>query len=134
MNMGYGIKHYVLKEEASLPSIGYNDVVQRMIQNNTREWLPWSKSGLPLQVKSQPEIKKLLLGKESVKQAIAQLVKEKLAYYQGTLHLDVAEDKVYREVEKVAIKNIDTIISNYNHRALRWMAQVMKLVFTSVYK
>ena len=48
--------------------------------------------------------------------------------------MDVAEDKVYREVEKVAIKNIDTIISNYNHRALRWMAQVMKLVFTSVYK
>jgi hypothetical protein len=32
-------------------------------------------------VKSQPEIKKLILGKESVKQAIAQLVKEKLAYY-----------------------------------------------------
>jgi predicted RNA-binding protein len=31
MNLGYGIKHYVLKEEASLPSIGYNDVVQRMI-------------------------------------------------------------------------------------------------------
>ena len=74
MNMGYGIKHYVLKEEASLPSIGYNDVVQRMIQNNSREWLPWSKSGLPLQVKSQPKIKSLLLGKESVKQAIAQQI------------------------------------------------------------
>ncbi len=27
MNLGYGIKNYVLKEEASLPSIGYNDVV-----------------------------------------------------------------------------------------------------------
>ena len=51
MNMGYGIKHYILKEEASLPSIGYNDVVQKMIQNNSREWLPWSKAGLPLQVK-----------------------------------------------------------------------------------
>lgn len=76
----------------------------------------------------------MLLSKESVKQAMAQLVKEKLAYYQGTLHQDVAEDKIYREVEKTAIKNIDTIISNYNHRALRWMAQVMKFVFTSVYK
>lgn len=31
MNFGYGIKNYVLREEASLPSIGYNDVVQRMI-------------------------------------------------------------------------------------------------------
>lgn len=27
MNFGYGIKNYVLREEASLPSIGYNDVV-----------------------------------------------------------------------------------------------------------
>ena len=24
MNLGYGIKNYILKEEASLPSIGYN--------------------------------------------------------------------------------------------------------------
>jgi len=67
MNMGYGINHYILKEEASLPSIGYNDVVQRMIQNSAREWLPWSKAGLPLQVKPQEEVKKMLLGKESVK-------------------------------------------------------------------
>jgi hypothetical protein len=27
MNFGYGIKNYVLREEASLPSMGYNDVV-----------------------------------------------------------------------------------------------------------
>lgn len=26
-NFGYGIKCYILKEEASVPSIGYNDVV-----------------------------------------------------------------------------------------------------------
>jgi len=40
---------------------------------------------------------------------------------------------VYREVEKLAIKNIMTIASNYNHGALKWMAQIMKLVFTTVY-
>ena len=43
------------------------------------------------------------------------------------------EDKVYREVEKLATQNILTIVSNYNHNALKWMAQIMKLVFTTVY-
>jgi len=47
MNLGYGIKNYILKEEASLPSIGYNDVVQRMVALKGREFLPWSKQGLP---------------------------------------------------------------------------------------
>ena len=27
MNCGYGIKKYILNEEASLPAVGYNDVV-----------------------------------------------------------------------------------------------------------
>jgi uncharacterized membrane protein len=65
---------------------------------------------------------------------MAALVKEKLAYYRGQLMQDVTEDKVYRECEKVAITNIETIISNYNHSALRGMAQVMKTIFTTVYK
>lgn len=47
---------------------------------------------------------------------------------------DVSEDKVYRECEKVALTNIETIISNYNHKALNWMAQAMKMIFTNVYK
>lgn len=47
---------------------------------------------------------------------------------------DISEDKVYRECETVAIKNIETIISNYNHRALNIMAQAMKFIFTTVYK
>lgn len=53
---------------------------------------------------------------------MAQLVKEKLAHYKGQLLIDVPEDKVYREVEAVAINNIETIISNYSHRALNYMA------------
>ena len=27
MNFAYGIKRFILKEEAELPSVGYNDVV-----------------------------------------------------------------------------------------------------------
>lgn len=47
-NFGYGIKCYILKEEAALPSIGYNDVVQRMIKLGGRDLLPWNKQGLPV--------------------------------------------------------------------------------------
>lgn len=30
MNWAYGIKRFVLKEEAELPSVGYNDVITLM--------------------------------------------------------------------------------------------------------
>jgi len=30
MNHAYGVKHYVLKEEASLPSLGFNDSLVRI--------------------------------------------------------------------------------------------------------
>lgn len=48
MNVGYGIKCYILKEECSLPSVGYNDVVQRMVDLKSYDLLPWSKQGMPL--------------------------------------------------------------------------------------
>lgn len=79
-------------------------------------------------------MRRIILSRADVKEAIAQLVKEKLDYNRGTLHIDVPEDNVYRQVEKTAISNLDTIMANYSHRALRWMAQVMKLIFTTVYK
>ena len=43
MNLAYGIKNYILKEEAAMPSMGYNDVVMRMVQKQGRDMLPWSK-------------------------------------------------------------------------------------------
>jgi len=30
MNFAYGIKRFILKEEAELPSVGYNDVITVM--------------------------------------------------------------------------------------------------------
>lgn len=134
MNLGYGIKYYILKEEASMPSMGYNDVVQRMIALGGKELLPWSRQGLPLKVRSHDDIKKILFAREDVKEAIAALVKSKLHHYNSVLLQDVPEEKVYREVEKQAITNIETIISNYNHKALTLMGQAMKKIFTAVYK
>jgi hypothetical protein len=46
------------------------------------------------------------------------MVRERLEYNRGTLHIEVPEDKVYREIEAKAIKDINIIISNYNHTAL----------------
>jgi len=67
-------------------------------------------------------MKKLILSRHDVKEAMAQMVKEKIDYNKGTLHIEVSEDKIYRDIEKTAIKDIETIISNYSHRALHWMS------------
>jgi glycerol-3-phosphate O-acyltransferase len=134
MNLGYGIKNYVLKEEAALPSVGYNDVVQRMINIGGKDLLPWNKQGLPLDVRTRDEMTRIILGATSVKEAIANLVKDKIAYNRGTLMIEVPEENIYRDVQAIAIKNIETIISNYSHKALNWMAQAMRIIFTSVYK
>jgi len=63
-------------------------------------------------------MRKLILSKDSVKEAVAAIVKEKLLYYRHTLQLDIDENKIYLDVEKQAIKSLDTIMSNYNHRVL----------------
>jgi len=45
MNLAYGVKNYILKEEAAMPSMGYNDVVMRMIRKRGADLLPWSTQG-----------------------------------------------------------------------------------------
>jgi len=47
MNCAYGLKNYILHEEAALPSKGYNDVVKRMINRGVSDLLPWSVTGQP---------------------------------------------------------------------------------------
>jgi hypothetical protein len=83
-NFGFGIKHYILHELSVVPSHGYKDAVLKM--DKAYGWWPLSQAGLPLaNVKSRDEMRKLLLSTESVKEAMAQIVAEKLKYYQGTL-------------------------------------------------
>jgi len=135
MNFGYGIKHFILKEEAALPSMGYNDVVQRMNQQNTMVgWLPYVKTGRPIRGRNHPDMIKMILNKESVKEEMASLVSKRLEYYRGTMHLDTTEDQVYREVEKSANDSLNTIISDYSHKALSMFASVMKFILTTIYE
>lgn len=96
--------------------------------------MPWSSiKGLPVRTRSRDDMCKLILSRDSVQLEIAKLVKVKLEYYRGTLHLDTSEDKVYNEVQAKAQADIDTIVSDYSHKVLTGMAQAMKAIFTSMY-
>lgn len=52
MNHAYGLKRFVLKEEAEIPSLGYNDIVTYMSAQHGENYLPWWSRGLPLKVRS----------------------------------------------------------------------------------
>jgi len=71
-------------------------------------------------------MQRMILNKESVKQAMADIVKEKLSYYRGTLQMDADENKIYGEVEKEAKQVLKTMMSNYSDKALAWFAKFMK--------
>lgn len=81
MNNAYGIKRFILKEEAELPSVGYNDVVTFMSAQHGENYIPWLSRGKPLKVRSSEEIKNLILGTHEVKEVIASLVREKTKQY-----------------------------------------------------
>lgn len=64
---------------------------------------------------------------------MAAIVKEKISYYRGTLQMDVDESKIYKDVEKEAKNSLNTIMANYNHKALTWFAKFMKALTQSIY-
>jgi hypothetical protein len=57
MNHAYGIKKFILKEEAELPSVGYNDIVTFMSNRHGENYLPFLKRGKELKTKTPEEIK-----------------------------------------------------------------------------
>ena len=86
MNHAYGVKHYVLKEEAALPSIGYNDSLVRIGKFNLGDLVPWSKTvNWNMQVRNIKDMQQIILETDSVKESIGTIVADKLAYYKNTL-------------------------------------------------
>lgn len=81
MNHAYGIKKYILKEEAELPSAGYNDVVTYMGNLHGENYIPWLSRGKDLKVKTPEEMKNAILNCPEVKEVIADLVREKTKEY-----------------------------------------------------
>ena len=47
--------------------------------------------------------------------------------------MEADEHKIYGDVEKEAIKNLNTIMANYNHKALTWFAKFMKALTQTIY-
>lgn len=45
MNFAYGIKRFILKEEAELPSEGYNDVISLMNNSRYENFIPFLSKG-----------------------------------------------------------------------------------------
>ena len=88
MNHAYGIKRFILKEEAEMPSIGYNDIITYMSAQHGENYLPyWYSRGKPLKVRTPEEMKRMILSSEQVKRAMALLVSERAKAYEG--HLQV---------------------------------------------
>lgn len=62
MNHAYGVKRYVLNEEAALPSAGFNDALVLIKNFSVRDWAPWTKKvNWNMEVRPTAEIKRLVL-------------------------------------------------------------------------
>ena len=81
MNFAYGIKRFILKEEAELPSVGYNDVISLMNQNRFVNFIPFYTLGKWINVRSPEEMKKIVLASDEVRDAMAQVVRERTTKY-----------------------------------------------------
>ena len=55
----------------------------------------------------------MVLETDSVKEAIAEIVAKKLAYYKNTLNLEVDEHKIYTDVRNEAIASMKVIMADY---------------------
>jgi len=122
MNFAYGLKRFILKEEAELPSVGYNDVITLMSNKQGDNFIPFYNRGRELKLRPIEELKRLILDSDDVKDAIAKVVRERTEMYKHYYQLLPNEDKIYKEVNKEAIKMIERIMSNYNHRLARYFA------------
>lgn len=71
MNWAYGLKRFVLKEEAELPSVGYNDAVSLMNNYVGENFLPFYKMGKEVQVRSPDDMRRIILSADEVKDVIA---------------------------------------------------------------
>jgi len=114
MNHAYGVKHYLLKEEAVIPSEGFGDALVHVGSFGIRDWVPWTdKVNWNMATRPQSDMQRMVLETDSVKEAIAEIVAKKLAYYKQTLNLEVDEHKIYSEVRKEASDSMKVIMADY---------------------
>ena len=61
MNYAYGIKRFILKEEAEMPSVGYNDIITYMGSKHGENYIPWISRGKELKVRTPEELRVIIL-------------------------------------------------------------------------
>lgn len=114
MNHAYGVKHYLLKEEAVIPSYGYGDALVHVKKFSIRDWAPWTeKINWNMQTRPQTDMMRMVLETDSVKEAIAEIVAKKLQYYKNTLNFEIDESHIYQEVRKEATDSMKIIMADY---------------------
>ena len=75
-----------------------------------------------------------MLETDSVKEAIAEIVAKKLAYYKNTLNLEVDEHKIYTDVRNEAIASMKVIMADYQPNAVKTMCQSLTGIFKRIYE
>ncbi len=114
MNHAYGVKRFVLKEEAALPSAGFGDSLVPIKSFGFADWAPWTKKvNWTMNNRATEDMMRIVLETNSVKEAIAEIVADKLSYYKHTLKLDVDENAIYQDVRKEASNSLTVIMANY---------------------
>lgn len=86
MNHAYGVKRYLLHEEAAVPSEGFGDSLVPIRNFKLTDLVPWSKKiNWEFDVRPTKAMEQLILETDSVKEAIGDIVSTKLDYYKNTL-------------------------------------------------
>ena len=98
MNHAYGIKRFILKEEAEMPSVGYSDVVAFMSNQHGENYVPFLSRGKELKVRTPDEIKNLILANNEVKEVMAAMARERTKKLADHFNLMPEEDKIYQNI------------------------------------
>lgn len=99
MNHAYGIKRFILKEEAEMPSVGYSDVVTFMSNQHGENYVPWMSRGKELKVRTTEEIKNMILANHEVKEVMAAMVRERAKkLIADQFNVMPEEDKIYKQI------------------------------------
>mmetsp|Transcript_12191 Transcript_12191/g.20541 ORF Transcript_12191/g.20541 Transcript_12191/m.20541 type:complete len:650 (+) Transcript_12191:758-2707(+) len=139
-NHAYGIKRFVLKEEAYLPSEGFVDA--RVIMNNPMLpsfTSPISRNAFYKKVLSYSKTKKIVMSSDLVRTEIEKEVRKKLATFSKSLDdspalLSKEEVKIRNEVDKRSDQILRRIYSAFDMSSLRKTLQGTLPIFKKTFK
>ena len=155
-NHAYGIKRYILQEEAYMPSLGYHDARTRMFTPATGKLLnPWGHGIFFKKVLGFEETKQVVFSSAWVQREMDDLVARRLSLLKSDRSASVGsapkaggsrskspskgglpnyEEKIKQDVQEHAHKILQRIYSSFSMRALDNVVNVLVQVFKYSYK